>query len=117
MTAPNDSTRSDDWRDVPTPREAAEETREPVEAEVMRAVDDERTTERQDAAEAAQERARRTIEENAAALQSAEADRVHRHVTLGDVREAAKEVADGVDALDRGLEHTRKVAGWEPPKI
>ena len=117
MTAPNDPARDADWRDVKSPERAAAETREPVEAEVIRAVDDERTTERQEAAAAAQEDARRTLADNAAALESAEADRVSRHVALGDVRETAQEVAEGVDKLDRGIKETMKAADWEPPKI
>ena len=77
----------------------------------------ERTTNRQDATAAAQEDARRAIEENAAALEDTEADRVRRHVDIGDVREAAKQVADNVNTLDRDIERTRKAADWDPPKI
>ena len=118
MSSPIDpSPRPGDWRDVPTPEEAAEQVREPREAEVIRAVDDDRTASRQEATAAAQEEARRAIEENAAALEATEADRVRRRVDIGDVREAAQEVAENVNRLDRDIERTRKAADWDPPKI
>lgn len=118
MSHPNDPTsRSANWRDVSTPEEAADQVREPTAAQEIRAADDDRTADRQETTAAAQDEARRVIQENAAALEDTEADRVRRHVDLGEVREAAQEVADNVTKLNRDIKKTLKAADWDPPRI
>jgi septal ring factor EnvC (AmiA/AmiB activator) len=116
MTNAPDNSRQD-WRSVPRLEEVVEETREPVEAAVIRARVDQETEERLADVAAGQQQAQNTLRENEVAIARTNDDLREVEEGVESVRQAAREVEDGISKINRGLEETARAAEWEPPKI